>query len=241
MLVRLRDLAAVEEIDCRRAALPVARRMWLRIRQHADTCGRASDARKPGTRRARQLAVLVFLGILTDVPDSPNAILGLEGQLGFLQLPVVDVSLEDDERADPVDRLRQVGDGGHDAVLVQRAVVCLAPNPAARCWYPVRAAATYCRSWDARGSVRRRTVRSACTWEWLYLPPGSPASWPRRRAEPPQGAAAPRAAPISADHRRELTIGRPFCVSLRWRLLAGPRCGGGDGRSAGRARERRRD
>ena len=36
---------------------------------------------------------------------------------------VVEVSFEDDQRADPVDRLRQIGDGGHDAVLVQRAVV----------------------------------------------------------------------------------------------------------------------
>ena len=91
------------------------------------------NAGHPGARRSGQHAVLVLLRVLADIPDATGAVLRLERELGLLQLPVVDVPLEDDERADAVDLLRQVGDGGDDAVLVQLAVVADEQCRAGRC------------------------------------------------------------------------------------------------------------
>src|SRR4051812_24302282 len=109
VLARLGDLRLVLELDLRRVALEIARRSRFRLSPYGDACLSALTTRQPGIRRAGELAVLVLLWILAEVPDVAVPVLGDKGQLLLDERTVLEVAVPDHGAADAIDRFGDVG------------------------------------------------------------------------------------------------------------------------------------
>src|SRR6478609_6271173 len=109
------DHGDVVELDRRDQAFPVLH-PGPGLTQHVDAAVGAVRASDPGARRPGELAAVVLLGVLAEVPHVALVILGEEGQLLLLQLAFEEVPVPGHHGPDPVDHLGQVGDGESDAV-----------------------------------------------------------------------------------------------------------------------------
>ena len=76
----------------------------------------ALQAGEPGALGRLELPVLVLLGVLAQEPDVAVVVLRLEGELGLLQLALVDVAVPEDDGGHAVDDLGEVGHGEHHAM-----------------------------------------------------------------------------------------------------------------------------
>src|SRR5262245_41239669 len=109
------DPGDVVELDRRDQPLLVPR-AHPGLAQHVDAAVGTRRAPDPGARRPGELPVLVFLGVLAEVPDVALVVLPEEGEFLLLQSALEELPVPRYDRAYVVDHLRQVGDGEHDAM-----------------------------------------------------------------------------------------------------------------------------
>ena len=86
------------------------------VGRHVDAAVGTARAPDPGTRSPGELAVLILLRVLTEVPQVAAVVLGEQGEFLLLQLPPQEVTVPRDHGRHAADDLGQVSDGEHDAV-----------------------------------------------------------------------------------------------------------------------------
>ena len=111
----LEHAGAIGEAHGRAEPERIARSSRAGRRLHRDAGLRPVDAMDPG-RRLDDLAVLIGLRVLAELPDIAGVVLREEGDLGLDELARAEVPVPHHDRAHPVDRLRQVGDRRDEAM-----------------------------------------------------------------------------------------------------------------------------